>query len=293
MPEYYCPDTVKDAVSLLERIRNGKILAGGTDLMVCRRKSGEEPAAYLDITHIPRLRTIAMEEDKLWIGAAMTFAEIERSEQIKKYCVLLGQAAASVGSPQIRSCGTIGGNIANASPAADIVPTLTALCATVELEGPDGVRCVPVEDLIIGMGKTIMKPGELLTGVYVPVLQSDARIAFDKIGRRKALAIARMNGACVLRMHGAIIREAQLCIGAVMNQPRRCTAAEAVLQGRQPDDALFRLAGEKVRQMILQYTGMRASSAYKLPVVVDFTQNLLNKACSEGDGQGAAALYSE
>lgn len=293
MPEYYCPDTVKDAVSLLGRIGNGKILAGGTDLMVHRRESGEAPAAYLDITHIPRLRTIAMEQDKLWIGAAVTFAEIERSQPVQTCCALLGQAAASVGSPQIRSCGTIGGNIANASPAADSVPALTALCATAELEGPDGVRCVPVEDLIIGMGKTIMKPGELLTGVYVPVLQPDARTAFDKIGRRKALAIARINGACVLRMREGIIQEARLCIGAVMNQPRRCTAAEALLQGYRPDDELFRQAGEKVRQMILQYTGMRSSSAYKLPVVVDFTQNLLKKACSEGDGQGAAALYSE
>lgn len=293
MPEYYCPDTVKDAVSLLHRLGNGKILAGGTDWMVHRRESGEEPAAYLDITRIPRLRTIAREQDKLWIGAAVTFAEIERSEQIQTCCALLGQAAASVGSPQIRSCGTIGGNLANASPAADSVPALTALGATAELEGPDGVRCVRVEDLIIGMGKTIMQPDELLTGVYVPVLQPDMRAAFDKIGRRKALAIARMNGACVLQMQGDVIAHARLCIGAVMNQPRRCTAAEALLQGRRPDDALFRQAGEAVREMTLQYTGMRASSAYKLPVVVDFTQKLLKKTCSEGDGQSAAAMYSE
>ncbi|HIR10826.1 MAG TPA: xanthine dehydrogenase family protein subunit M [Candidatus Fimenecus excrementavium] len=293
MPEYHCPAAVHKAVSLLNKSEDIKIIAGGTDLMVHRRESDTEPAAYLDITRIPRLRTVEVKRDMVWIGAAVTFAEIELSEQIGKSCDILCQAAASIGSPQIRSCATIGGNIANASPAADSVPVLAAMQARAELEGPKGTRCVPVEKLIVGMGKTAIASDELLTGVYVPVLQQNTRAAFDKIGRRKALTIARMNGACILHLEGEQIQDAQICIGAVMNRPQRCKAAEALLKGCRPDRRLFRQAGEAVREMVLDHTGLRASSAYKLPVVVDFTQRLLEKALMKGGCQDAAPLYFE
>ncbi|MDY3619528.1 FAD binding domain-containing protein [Agathobaculum sp.] len=282
MSTFYQPAALGEALSLLAGADRPAVLAGGTDIVVARREGKRADTAYLDITRIPELRETAQAEGGVTLGAAVTFSEMENSTVLQTHFPLLCQAAASVGSPQIRSRGTVGGNVANASPAADVAPALAALDAVALVQSKSGARRVPVAELIEGAAKTALDPGELIVSFFIPALPPDTRQGFDKIGRRNALSIARLNGACALTARGGKIAQARLCIGAATNRPHRFAEAEALLCGRAPDEALFAEAGKLISAAILEETGTRASSVYKLPVAAEFTAALLRKTWEEG-----------
>lgn len=272
------PTELDQALALLTACPDMTVLAGGTDVVVHRRAGKIHPAGLLDITRIPQLREINREGERISVGAAVTCAEIERSEVLQAACPLLCAAAASVGSPQIRSRATVGGNVANASPAADLIPALTALDAKAVLCGGEGSRRMPVSELVLGASRNGLRPGELMTAFEVPILNGAACWSFDKIGRRNALAIARLNGACVFTLREGRMEQVRLCIGAATDRPLRFREAEQFLEGGEASDQRFSQAGELVEQEILAQTGMRASSAYKLPVSAAFTARLLRRA---------------
>jgi CO/xanthine dehydrogenase FAD-binding subunit len=275
MTEFYTPKTVKEAVGLLSVHPELTILAGGTDIVVARRAGRTEPSGYLNIMEIEEMKQVRVDDGVLFIGAAVTFEHGKDDPVIKENCPVLCEAAASVGSPQIRCRGTFGGNVMNASPAADTVPVLTALGAKAVLESSAGSRSILVDELITGNEKTCAKPGELLIGFLVPLWSKEKNWCFQKIGRRNSLAISRMNGVCVMDIKGNIISEVRLCIGASTNRPMRFKEAEEILTGKEISDELFKKAGISVREKILAETGIRASSGYKLPVAEDFTVRIL------------------
>lgn len=284
MSTFYQPDTLEQALELLAGADRPAVLAGGTDIVVARREGKRADTAYLDITRIPALREAARTDGGALLGAAVTFAEMENSPVLRELFPLLCAAAASVGSPQIRSRGTVGGNVANASPAADVAPALAALDAEALVQSKGGARRVPVAALIEGASRTALAPDELIVSFFLPALPPDTRQGFDKVGRRNALSIARLNGACALTASGGEIAAARLCIGAATNRPHRFAKAEALLAGRAPSEALFAEAGALVSEAILEETGTRASSVYKLPVAAEFTAALLRKTWEEGMG---------
>lgn len=282
MSAFYQPNSLEQALALLAREDAPAILAGGTDLVVQRREGRRSPAAYLDVTRLAALRGISETNDAVLLGAAVTFTEIERNALLRERFPVLCRAAASIGSPQIRSRGTAGGNVANASPAADLVPALTALDAVAHIQSAGGGRNVPVAELVTGASQNALGPGELIVSFAIPPLPPLTRQGFDKIGRRNALSIARLNGVCLLTAREGKIAGARLCIGAATDRPQRFTEAEAALAGQAPDDALFARVGALVSDTILRETGKRASSVYKLPVAADFTAALLRKTWEEG-----------
>lgn len=276
MSLFYQPPQLEEALALLSSKNAPTPLAGGTDLVVARREGRRKIAAYLDVTRIAELRQLQQCENVVTIGAAVSFSELERSALLQSHFPLLCRAAASIGSPQVRSRGTVGGNVANASPAADLVPALTALEAVALVQSARGARCVPVAELITGASKTSLLPGELIVSFSLPLSShADMRQDFLKVGRRNALSIARLNGACTLAAQNGRILEARLCIGAVTDRPQRFAEAEALLAGQSPSKTLFLQAGELVSAEVLRQTGQRASSAYKLPVIKEFTKSLL------------------
>ncbi|MEN6414448.1 MAG: FAD binding domain-containing protein, partial [Veillonellales bacterium] len=196
--QYACPETLTEAVGLASSNPGYSWIAGGTDFMVKLRLKRIEPSITIDIGRLEELRQIRLEKETLYIGAAVTHTELTTSPLIGQYAPALKEAAGMVGSPQIRNRGTVGGNICNASPAADTVPALLAYGAKVLICGKTGQRRLELADFCTGPGRTILKSGEFLREIYFPVQRLRQGSSFQKLGKRKALAISVVNAAAWL-----------------------------------------------------------------------------------------------
>jgi CO/xanthine dehydrogenase FAD-binding subunit len=268
--EYRTPQTLGEACSILGEFGEaGRIIAGGTDLVISLRKGEVRPRALLDITRIPELRRIEEAGERIFIGAAATHGEIASSGLVRRYGGILSQAASWVGSPQIRNLGTIGGNIVNASPAADTLPPLIVLGATAEIASRGGRREVPLPDLFLGPYRTGLRPDEVLVRVSLPKLSSGWGSAFVRLARREAMAIARMSVAVALRLAPGrkTVEGIRISAGAITPTPHRLGEAEAVLQGKPPDEKTMEMAARSISETMVRWSGVRPSTAYKAPVV--------------------------
>ena len=268
--DFFSASTVEDGLDyLFERQEQCRVIAGGTDLIPLLRTQETCPDHVLDILNVEALKGIAEDGDRIRIGPTTTFTEIMGSDLLQRTVPLLVQAASSVGAPQIRNRGTVGGNIATASPAADVLPALTALGAVLEVRSrTSGTRVLPLTEAMEDPYATRLRPDELITGVFVQKPLPGTCGAFEKLGRRRALARARMNMTVILRKdEDGRVAEARIVPGAVMPVARRMKEAESILQGRIPDEALIEEAAEALEAGVLQTTGRRWSSEYKLPVL--------------------------
>lgn len=280
---YVRPESVSEASKFLrEHKEDARIVAGGTDVMVQLRRGGGEgkgPRWFVDVTQIPGLAYIRADGDVIRIGALTTHAEIARSPLIRERAPLLAEACASIGSPQIRARGTIGGNIMNASPAADSIPALVALLAGVRLVGHEGVRDAAISDMFDGPYKTTAEPGEMLVEVYFDAPATGCRSAFVKLGRREALAIARLSVAVVIEQDSTgRVSRASVAPGACLPMPSRVSSAESMLVGKVPDEAVVASAAHEVAEEMVRRTGVRWSTEYKKPVVEALTRRAIWKA---------------
>jgi len=274
--EYFRPRSLDEALMLLAGRQNSKILAGGTDLLVeLRKHNPDEFFTIIDITAIDSLRFIRDAGDKVLLGPLVTHKELSESELIRREFPFLSLSASTVGSPQIRARGTIGGNICNASPAADTVPVLVALDAIVTLESATGKRECLVEEFITKPYRTLISPGEILTKIYIGKLPPGAKSSFIKLGRRNALAISRMNVASVLLVEDGLIKFARLACGSVFPVTQRVNVVEEFLLGKEPSVELFRKAGELVAEEMVKVTGVRWSTPYKKPVIAALVRRAL------------------
>ena len=260
-----------------------KIVAGGTDLFVqIHEKSSKlsNMKMMLDISHLEKeMKYIRTEDKELVIGALATHTEIERNAEVNKYLPSLSMACSLVGSPQIRNMGTIGGSICNASLAADPVPPLLAAEATLVIGKGENFRTVLLEEFYLGGGKTALESGEYLQEVRIPVKEGKIFEAFEKLGRRKALAISRLNAAVryTLDESGRIdwIRMAPGCIFAI---PQRSLKTEELLLGKCPSKEIFAEAGKAVSEEMIEKTGVRWSTAYKQPAIEGVIEKVLAMA---------------
>ena len=268
---------------LKEHGEAGRIVAGGTDLMVQIR---EKSRRWAGITHVIDITSLQNEleviEDlggTIRIGALSTHTDIENSEVLRRYLPYLSTASSTVGSPQIRNMGTIGGSICNASPAADPLTPLVASDARVEITGLEGKREVLLTDLYLGKGKLALNEDEFVTAFVVDKLKEGSRTAFEKLGRRKALAISRLNtSACLHFAEDGTIDEARISPGCIFVTPCRVKEAEDLVVGKRPTEDLFREAGEAVSKVMIDRTGYRWSTEYKKPAVEAVVSRALCKA---------------
>jgi CO/xanthine dehydrogenase FAD-binding subunit len=269
--EFYAPRTISEALDYLSDKGNRcKIIAGGTDLIPALRREETRPAYVMNILEIEKLSGVTEEKDRIRIGPATAFTEIIQSEIIRRHLPLLVEAASQVGAPPIRNRGTIGGNIGNASPAADVLPAVIALNADLELQSKGrGIRIIPAGKAVEAAYKTCFGHDELLTGILIRKLPAGTRCAFYKLGRRNAMARAYMSMSVVLTS-GEDEVISGLCIvpGALEAVARRMTAAENVLLGKiaQPsliDKATETLAGDLVGVWIPEYKMPVLSSVFR------------------------------
>ncbi len=275
--EYLVPEKLEEISFLLGRYgKECRVLAGGTDLLIALKRGEVSPKMIVDIGGIHELSVIRDEGSHIFLGATATHTKIAESEVIKREAPLLSEAASSVGSVQIRNSGTIGGNIANASPAADTVPPLIALDAEAQVISQNGKRSVPLSAFFLNPYRTALAPDEFLSGVRFLKMGERSGTSFLKLGRRKALSVSRITVAAVLALDGhGLIEQARICPGAVMPMPSRAERAEESLIGHAPDPGLFEKAGRLVAEKMVRVTGMRYSTPYKEPVVSNLVQRAL------------------
>lgn len=260
--DYVRAETVREATKLLSDYgEKACILAGGTDLLVQMKMGRPTPEVLIGIMKMPELRGI-FQEDGLRIGAAASFREIQASRIILEEYVALYEAAGHVSHVQIRTMGTIGGNLCNASPAADSAPPLLVFDAKVKLAHPTGSRVVPLKDFFVGPGMTILKPEELLVEIQVPRPPKNMGSAFLKVGRTCS-DLAKVNVAIALEREGTHVRRCAIALGAVAERPMRAGIAEAMLAGKRYSQSLVEEASRQASQEIRPITDVRSSDEYR------------------------------
>jgi len=266
--DYKTPKTLQEACHLLwEACGKAKVIAGGTDLVIGLRNGDQNPQLLMDITNLKELRGIEESDGTLSIGATVSHSEIASSPLVRQYGNVLSDAASEIGSPQIRNLGTIGGNIVNASPAADTLPPLLVLDATGKVASQEGEREVPVAQLIKGPYETTLQPHEILVRITFKKLPKNMKGCFVRLARREAMAIARMSVALLIQMQEGQVKDIRIAPGAVLPTPQRLEEVEEFLKGRFPDGELLRVASRKVSETMIRRSGIRPSTSYKAPVV--------------------------
>ena len=283
--EFFQPKKIEDVCRFLkERGESGRLVAGGTDLMVQMKEQSRRWAnvkAVMDITPLEgELRKVTEEGDMIRVGVLCTHTDLENNEIVKKYIPSLGVACSTVGSPQIRNRGTVGGAVGNASPASDPLTPLIAYEAQVEITGPDGIRYDLLQDLYAGKGKLKLAEGEFMTSFLIKKPEENSLMFFEKLGRRKALAISRLNACVILHLDTAgKIDKARIAPGCVFVCPERVLKAEEMLIGKEPSEELFVACGQAVSKEMIDRTGYRWSTEYKKPALEAVIRKALCKAC--------------
>lgn len=260
--EYFEPKTVEEAVQYLETYgQKAKVIAGGTDLLVQMKMGKVHPDGLINISRIPGLRYL-IEEKGLRIGSLTTFREIEKSQGIQERYTALYEAARSVSSVQIKTMGTVGGNLCNASPAADSAPPLIAFGAKVKLAKPSGEKVLPLEKFFIAPGKTILSPIELLIEVQVPELKRNFGSSFRKLGRVSA-DLAKVNCAVGIAQEEGVCRMCRIVLGSVAEIPMRALKAEEMMMNEKFTKDLVEKVSRKASEEIRPITDVRSTAQYR------------------------------
>jgi carbon-monoxide dehydrogenase small subunit/xanthine dehydrogenase small subunit len=260
-PGYYRPRSLDDALEILAQ-RPGEVqpLAGGTDLLVQAKDGHRNRGALFDVSAVPELHGIEERADHVWIGASTTHTEVMESAVLWRWLAALPQACAVIGGPQIRNRGTLGGNLANASPAADTVPPLMAAEAVIELVSANGRREVGIADFFTGYRQTVLSPDELIVGLRF-LKRPGLRSAFLRLGQRQAQAISKVSVAVAMTFKDGRPDWARVALGSVGPTVVRAPETEkALLSGGY--EGLLR-ARQKVREEVKPIDDIRSSREYR------------------------------
>ncbi len=267
------PETKREALAFLDSLDDARVIAGGTDLLV-DMKRGESCGNVVDIMNVKELKRLSVNDGKIIIGSTVTHAAISKTVILNDMAQSLSVACGWVGSPQIRNMGTIGGNLVNASPAADSIPPLLIHDAILSIESKDGMREEALEDFIIAPYETSLRPRELLASVCIKGLPG-YREGYRRAAKRAAWAISRLSVAWAISEDDDHFVDVRLAIGSCTPMPFRPRDVEEFLKGREKNDPVIREAVEIVAEEIRRISGDRPSFVYKMPVVKDLVQKAL------------------
>jgi aerobic carbon-monoxide dehydrogenase medium subunit len=277
--EYHQPESLPDAVALAARFgEEASFLAGGTDLMVQIERGRVAPRHVVGLHRVPGLAGIEA-NGRIALGARVTHRAIERAPALGGALRCLIEGAEVIGGHQVRNVATVGGNLANASPAADLVPCLLALDGMVRLVGPGGERELPVERFLLGPNRTARRPDELLTLVSLPALPAHSSSAFLKAGRRRAMEISVVCVAARLTLDASGERclEARIALGAVAPTTVRAREAERTLEERPVGGEAFARAAAAAQEACRPIDDVRASAAFRRHLVGVLVRRALDR----------------
>lgn len=277
MTRSFRPASLGEALAVLATERAVPV-AGCTDLMVVDHAAQRRHEAVLDVTRIPELQGIEREAGWLSIGAATTFSELHANDDVRERLPILAQVAATIGGWQIQNRATLGGNIANASPAGDSLPVLLALDAELAVAGTDGERRLPYTDVHRGYRETALAPGELIVRVRIPLPGRTTVQRFRKVGTRAAQAIAKVGAAFVAELEDGRLRAVRVAASSVAPTPVRLAAAEAACEGRPPDDDTARAAAAAARADVAPIDDVRSTAAYRSFVLGRVVRRMIRSA---------------
>ena len=262
--DYFQAASVEEAAQALKD-GEGKILAGGTDLVVQLKQGKVHPRRVIDITRIPPLRRLKEENGQIVLGAGVTFQELITSSLIQQGSFPLVQMASQMGSLQIRNVATLGGNMANGSPSADSLVPLLAFGTTVTLQSTRGSRETALSALLEAPpGRVSLPPDEIIVEIRFPRPAPNARSIFLKLGRRNALNIARLSLCAILTLDSnRRIATAAVAVGSASPHPVRVSTAEKLLNGSPMNPQLLEEGVEEISRSVARSLGKRASAPYK------------------------------
>jgi carbon-monoxide dehydrogenase medium subunit len=273
-------DTPRTLFEAYERLAAGaaRPIAGGTDIMVAiTGELGTIPERMLDLSRLDELRGISLEAGALVLGARTTYTEIRRSALCREHLPALVEAAATIGAAQIQNRGTIGGNIANASPAGDTLPILLAADAVLLVGGQRGEREVTANEFFISYRKTALAPDELILQVKVPLPRA-RELRFRKVGTRRAQAISKVVMAMAWQDGSKGWSDVRVALGSVAATPIRAAATEAVLVGARPTPEVADRAAETLAGELQPIDDVRSTADYRRAVSARVLLRMLRDA---------------
>ena len=261
--EFYRAASPQEAASLLaQHGEAARLLAGGTDLMVAINKRTFKPQVLVYLGEAG-MTGISQDGESLLIGAATPLSEILASSLVQEKTPLLAAAIQQMASPAIRNAGTIGGNLANASPAADTAIPLLALGAWLKLLSAQGEREVPLAQFFTGPGQSVLGAGELIAQVVVPVQSAEAKWAYRKVGKRKAQSLSVVSVAIYCSLRGGKVSGAAIALGAVAPTPLLAVDAAAMLEGKALDEEIIAAAAKAAAQATSPIDDSRGTAWYR------------------------------
>lgn len=273
--DYFSPQTLQDAIRILgDSGGHARVLAGGTDLLIRMKRKQWTPRSVVSLKRTPGLRQIQLNSE-LRLGALVTLNDLIRSPIIREHCPVLADTARTMAGVQVRNLATVGGNLCNASPAADMAPPLIALNARAVVVGSAGERVVPLEEFFAGVGKSVLAPDEILREVLVPRSTDAMRVSYRKIEHRAAMDIAIVGVAVSAKSPDG--EEVRIVLGAVAPTPVRARQAEALLCGREWNEALIAQAARVAAGEAQPIDDVRGSAWYRREMVEVITRRQLSE----------------
>lgn len=279
--KYFKPKSLDELKNYLGEFRNNsRILAGGTDIVpgfIQESRRFTSITHLIDINSINELKEIKLQSGFLSIGSAVTFSDVYKNELIKKHLPILGKAAYTVGSLQIRNRATVVGNFVNNAPCADSVPPLLVYNSLIKIVSSERERVIPLSELLLNPYETQLQQNECVVEIRVPILDNNYIGDFYKLGRRSAVSISRISLAFLFLQENNQIKEFRIASGAITPIGKRFYEIENEFLGKAISSDTFMEIATKLGEQILDTTGLRWSTAYKLPVVQQMLYQLLER----------------
>jgi len=277
---YFAPTSLDEAISLLQAQGKGAVLlAGGTDLLLRIRAGFIQPTAVIGLKRIAGLNRIAWDTKRgLTIGATALLSEVAEHPAIKRRYPALVDAALATANVQMRNMGTVVGNLCNASPCADNVPTLVAMGAEAVVMGSDGEKRIPLGTFHTGPGKTALEPGTLVTAIQVPPPPGGSGAAYRNISARSRVDMSAAGAGAYVEMNGGTCSDVRIVMGSVGPTPLRARRAESMLKGVKPTAALIEKTGQAAAKESKPISDVRASAYWRKQVVAALVSRALTGA---------------
>lgn len=287
--DYVAPRSPEDAVAQLDaRGPGGKLLAGGTDLLLQTKARLVKPSYVVDLSRLPELARLERRPGEgLWIGATVRMRTIQLSPLFQDGFRIVADGAKLVGSVQIRNLATVGGNLSNAAPSADVAPPLIAAGARAEILGPGGSRSVPLDEFFVGPRRTVLAPSEVLLGVAVPEPRANSGGQYLRHTPRKEMDIAVVGVGSSITLDGDLCIAARIALGAVAPTPIRATRAEAALQGHRLSIELIEHAARIAAEESRPITDVRGTAEFRRHLVQALARRTLTVAWNQAREAGA------
>ncbi len=275
--KYYKPQALDEALKLLNELDEARVIAGGTDLLIDMRIGRYRPKNIIDINDLNELKYIVDDGNWIRIGALTRLQELIDSEIVREKLPILYEAVYHMASWQIRNMATIGGNLCNASPAADTAPPLMVLEAKLRVINIEGERTIDIREFFLGPRKTVLKRNELLKEIMVPVYK-DYGYSYMKLGRRNSFTLSIVSVASLLKVEDNVFSDVRIALNSIAPTPIRAFSAEKYLVGRKVTIDSIKAASKLVVKDISPITDIRATAEYRRDMAIVLTYDALKVA---------------